>query len=326
MTGTHASNQRSSSSSAESAGSKVLDQAGMSWFLATARHRVENLFEPGSFVEFLPPSERVVSPHLDTFGLPSAFDDGVIVGRARLDGTDVLVAAQEGQFMGGTFAEVSGAKLVGLLRAARDNAELPRAVLLLLDSGGVRLQEANAGELAVAEVMRAVTEARSAGVVVVAAVGGRAGAFGGAGLTAATCSAIVVSEQGRIGVTGPEVIETNKGVEEFDSKDKALVWSVVGGRNRRLLGGADIYAEDSFDGFRKAIGEALKRASPFSLKSLRAEQKRLAKRAKRFAACEQAVDMWKELRVPDPAAIRDMDDASFIALLEKHGETSHDAR
>ena len=36
--------------------------------------------------------------------------------------------------------------------------------------------------------------------------------------------------------------------------------------------------------------------------------------------------MWKELRIPDPAAIRDMDDASFIALLEQHGETSHDAR
>ena len=35
----------------------------------------------------------------------------------------VLVAAQEGQFMGGTFAEVSGAKIVGLVRAARDHKE-----------------------------------------------------------------------------------------------------------------------------------------------------------------------------------------------------------
>ena len=204
-----------------------------SWFQATARQRITGLLGDGSFTEFLPPGDRVTSPHLHAFDLPSAFDDGVIVGRGELDGTPVLVAAQEGQFMGGTFGEVSGAKILGLLRAARDGGDgMPQTVLLLLDSGGVRLQEANAGELAVAEVMRAIAEARAAGVVVVAAVGGKSGAFGGAGLTAATCSAIVVSEQGRIGVTGPEVIETNKGVEEFDSKDKALVWSVVGGRNR----------------------------------------------------------------------------------------------
>ena len=48
--------------------------------------------------------------------------------------------------------------MVGLLRAARDHKDLPRTVLLLMDSGGVRLQEANAGELAVAELMRAIVE------------------------------------------------------------------------------------------------------------------------------------------------------------------------
>ncbi len=51
-------------------------------------------------------------------------------------------------------------------------------------SGCVRLQEANAGEPAVAEVMRAVAEARAAGIAVVAVVGGKSGAFDGAGLTA----------------------------------------------------------------------------------------------------------------------------------------------
>ena len=206
-----------------------------SWLQATARQRVDGLLDPGSFAEFLGPAERVQSPHLALFDLPAAFDDGVVVGRGKLDGHDVLLAAQEGQFMGGTFGEVSGAKIVGLLRAARDHHELPRTVLLLLDSGGVRLQEANAGELAVAEVMRAVVEARCAGVAVIALVGGKSGAFGGAGLTAATCSRIVISEEGRIGVSGPEVIETNKGVEEFDAANKALVWSVVGGKNRRLI-------------------------------------------------------------------------------------------
>ena len=147
--------------------------AEASWFQATARQRITGLLDEGSFTEVLPPTDRVRSPHLAAFDLPAAFDDGVVVGRGKLDGADVLVAAQEGQFMGGTFAEVSGAKILGLLRAARDGgAGIPRTVLLLLDSGGVRLQEANAGELAVAEVMRAIVEARSVGVAVVAAVGG----------------------------------------------------------------------------------------------------------------------------------------------------------
>jgi malonate decarboxylase beta subunit len=295
-----------------------------SWFLASARERLAGLLDPGSFIEILPPSDRVQSPHLALFDLPAAFDDGMVIGRARLDGREVLVAAQEGQFMGGTFAEVSGAKLLGLLRAARDGAELP--VLVLLDSGGVRLQEANAGELAVAEVMRAITEARSAGVAVIALVGGRSGAFGGAGLTAATCSRIAISEQGRLGVTGPEVIETNQGVEEFDSKDKALVWSVTGGRTRRLIGGADAYVMDTMAGFREAALALLERVPAFDLRTLQAEQERLAARQARLGGCSSATEMWAILGIADPEGVRDMDDEAFAALAAKVKGLDHDGR
>ena len=297
-----------------------------SWLQATARQRVTGLLDPDSFTEFLQPSERVQSPHLHLFDLPSAFDDGVVIGRGTLDGVPVLLAAQEGQFMGGTFGEVSGAKIVGLLRAARDHRHLPRTVLLLLDSGGVRLQEANAGELAVAEIMRAVIEARRAGVAVIALVGGRAGAFGGAGLTAATCSRIVVSEPGRIGVSGPEVIETNKGVEEFDSKDKALVWSVAGGKNRRLLGGADAFAPDSMDGFRAAARAILGQVPPFDLRAMRAEQDRLAEREALFNGCEDAVSMWAILGIDQPDAVSAMDTDSFVTLANGIKGANHDAR
>jgi malonate decarboxylase beta subunit len=304
----------------------VGSRGAANWFSATARQRVSGLLDEGSFIEFLDPSQRVKSPHLHLFDLPAAFDDGVIIGRGSLDGEPVLIAAQEGQFMGGTFAEVSGAKIVGLLRAARDHKELPRTVLLLLDSGGVRLQEANAGELAVAEVMRAIAQARYAGVTVIAAVGGKAGAFGGAGLTTGTCSRIVVSEQGRIGVTGPEVIETNKGVEEFDSANKALVWSVVGGKNRCLIGGADIFAKATIDGFRKAIRSVMGKAPAFDLKTLQAEQKRLRARVQKFSDCDDAVSMWKKLGITRPEAVRDMDDDAFLELAHGMKETAHDAR
>ena len=238
----------------------------------------------------------------------------------------MLLAAQEGQFMGGTFGEVSGAKIVGLLRAARDHKDLPRTVLLLLDSGGVRLQEANAGELAVAEVMRAVVEARCAGVAVIAVVGGKSGAFGGAGLTAGTCSRVVISEEGRIGVSGPEVIETNKGVEEFDAANKALVWSVVGGKNRRLIGGADAFASDTMSGFRKAVIAVIGKAPSFNLATLKAEQARLARRREQLGGCDDAVGMWKALGISDPEAIRDMGDGPFVKIADGVKEANHDAR
>jgi malonate decarboxylase beta subunit len=296
------------------------------WFDATARQRVTGLLDPGSFTEFIGPSERVQSPHLKMFDLPSAFDDGVIVGRGKLKGKDVLIAAQEGQFMVGTFGEVSGAKMLGLVRAARDHKELPQTVLLLLDSGGVRLQEANAGELAVAELMRAIVQARCAGVAVIALVGGKSGAFGGAGLTASTCSRIVISEQGRIGVSGPEVIETNKGVEEFDAQDKALVWSTDGGKNRRLIGGADAFAEDSMDGFRAAAEAVLAKVPSLDLKTMQAEQERLTARQQQLGSCDDAVSMWRILGIKDPAAVRDMDGKDLTALANGIKEANHDAR
>jgi malonate decarboxylase beta subunit len=297
-----------------------------SWYQATARQRLAGLLDSNSFVEFLGPSERIESPHLHIFDLPRAFDDVVIVGRGALDGAPVLVAAQEGQFMGGTFGEVSGAKLVGLVRAARDHKELPQTILLLLDSGGVRLQEANAGELAVAEFMRAIAQARTAGVAVIALVGGKSGAFGGAGLTVGVCSRVVVSEQGRIGVSGPEVIETNKGVEEYDSRDKALVWSVCGGKNRRLIGMADAFAVDSMEGFRNAAKAQMTQSAPFDLKTLQAEQKRLTARQEQFGDCDDASAMWKILGVKDPGAVADMDTPSFILLANGIKESNHEAR
>ena len=296
------------------------------WFDATARQRITGLLDPGSLTELIGPSERVQSPHLKMFDLPSAFDDGVIIGRGELNGRDVLIAAQEGQFMGGTFGEVSGAKILGLVRAARDRKELPQIVLLLLDSGGVRLQEANAGELAVAELMRAIVQARCAGVAVIALVGGKSGAFGGAGLTASTCSRIVISEQGRIGVSGPEVIETNKGVEEFDAQDKALVWSTDGGKNRRLIGGADAFAEDSMDGFRAAAETVLAKVPSLDLKTMQAEQERLTARHQRLGACDDAVSMWRILGIKDPEAVRDMDGKDLTALANGIKEANHDAR
>ncbi|GEP11213.1 biotin-independent malonate decarboxylase subunit beta [Methylobacterium gnaphalii] len=302
----------------------VTDPGSQSWYEASARQRIAALVDAGTFEEFLGPAERAMSPHLPLFDLPRAFDDGIVVGRGKLDGRPVLVAAQEGRFMGGAFGEIHGAKLVGLLRAAI--ASKPAAVLILFDTGGVRLQEANAGETAIAETMRAIVDARAAGIPVIGLIGGRAGCYGGGGLIAGTCSRLAVSESGRISVSGPEVIETNKGAEEFDSRDRALVWRTMGGKHRRLTGAADAYCADTVAAFREAAITLVGTAPAFDLATLEAEQARLEARVKRFGDCRDATEIWARLGVNDPDAVPAMTDAAFAKTASSVTEASHDAR
>src|SRR5258707_5803278 len=118
--------------------SRVANSKTASWYEASARQRVRLMLDAGSFQEFIGPEQREQSPHLRVFDLPTQFDDGIVVGRGRIAGTSIFVAAQEGRFMGGAFGEVHGAKLTGLLRAARDTKSVP--VLILFDTGGGGLQ------------------------------------------------------------------------------------------------------------------------------------------------------------------------------------------
>ena len=195
--------------------------SNISYAECSGRERLLRIVDPGSFHEWLPPAQRLTSPHLAQLGVPSSFDDGVAIGRATLAGRPVFVAAQEGEFMGGGVGEVHGAKLVGLLRRAlRDR---PDAVLLLAESGGVRLHEANAGLIAVSEVMRALLDVRAAGIPVIVLIGGANGCFGGMGIVARCADRVVMSDIGRLAMSGPEVIEASHGVDEFDARDRRMV-------------------------------------------------------------------------------------------------------
>jgi len=287
-----------------------------SWFEATARRRLAGLLDAGSFHEILPPAESQPSPHLAQLDLPGAFDDGVVVCGGRLAGQSVLVAAQEGQFMGGAVGEIHGAKIVGLLRRAA--REKPAAVLLLIDSGGVRLHEANAGLIAISEIMRAVLDARAAGVPVLALIGGSCGAFGGVGIVAKLCSAIVISEEGRLALSGPEVIETVMGVEEFDSKDRALVWRITGGKHRYLMGDCAALVEDDIPAFRAGTVELLAgwtEPAP-GLVQLRAGQQALESRLAAYASYRDGLQVWAALGVAQPENVPLLDRDRLVALKE----------
>ncbi|WP_295957125.1 biotin-independent malonate decarboxylase subunit beta [Rhodoferax sp.] len=285
----------------------------ISYVECTARERLAQVLDRGSFHEWLPPAERITSPHLAQLGVPSAFDDGVAIGRATLDGHPIFVAAQEGEFMGGGVGEVHGAKLVGLLqRALRDR---PQAVLVLAESGGVRLHEANAGLIAVSEVMRAVLDVRAAGIPVIFLIGGANGCFGGMGIVARCADHIVMSDVGRLAMSGPEVIEASHGVDEFDSRDRALVWRTTGGKHRWLTGDCDALVEDDVAAFRRAAIAALQAAQPVSLAALEAEHALLAARLRPLASGgDEATALWQRLGIADAARVPDMDVAELNTL------------
>lgn len=285
-----------------------------SYFDSSARERLLATVDAGTFHEFLPPSARVASPHLRQLDQPVAFDDGIVIGSARLGGQPILVAAQEGGFLGGAIGEVHGAKLVGLIDRAR--VEKPAAVVLILDSGGVRLHEANAGLVAVSELIRAVLAARLKGIRFIGLIGGSGGCFGGTGLIARCCDALVMSEEGRLAMSGPEVIETVHGVEEFDSRDRALVWRVTGGKHRYLIGEIDELVEDDAAAFRDAAIRLLSLPGGLSLADVEREHGQLQRRWTRFAEAEDPTDIWRALGIADPAQLSMLTAAEFVALAE----------
>jgi malonate decarboxylase beta subunit len=223
-----------------------------------ARARAKALLDPGSMRELCGPFDRLESPWLEPQGIVPQSDDGVIIARGTVNGHAVVVASIEQGFQGGGTGEVSGAKISQALRlaAADCRAGRPTAALLLLETGGVRLQEANLGLNAVAEICSALLELRPLAPVI-GVVAGQVGCFGGDGIIAGLCTHMIVTPQGRIGLNGPAVIEQEAGVAEFDSSDRALIWAVDGGEQRHAIGLADVLVADDVDALRDAVGESL---------------------------------------------------------------------
>ena len=229
----------------------------------TARERIRALLDKGTFRELLGPFDRIESPWLAMQNIVCQADDGAVIARGTLGGEPALIAAIEPAFQGGSIGEVSGAKIAAALELALGEFEAGRTIrpVVLFATGGVRLQEANLGLAAIAEIQAAIVALR-AHVPVVGVIGGMVGCFGGMSLAAALCTELVMTRQARLGMNGPEVIEQEAGIEELDSGDRRLIWSMIGGEERVAVGLADTLVEDDTDQVRDAVLAAFKRGVP----------------------------------------------------------------
>jgi malonate decarboxylase beta subunit len=240
----------------------------MSFIELSARERAQALFDQGTYRELLGPFDRLESPWLPMQGVVPQADDGMIVARGALEGKESAILAIEGKFQGGSIGEVSGAKIAAALDLAHQDAEegRPVQVLLLLETGGVRLQEANLGLEAIAEINSSLVALRQH-VPVVGVISGMVGCFGGMSINAGLCSYLIMTRQGRLGLNGPEVIEEQSGVEEFDSRDRQLIWAVNGGEQRYATGFADALVDDDVEQIRQSVIEAFGRGVPSTHRS-----------------------------------------------------------
>jgi malonate decarboxylase beta subunit len=214
-----------------------------------ARERARAILDEGSMRELIGAFDRVKSPWLVQQGIVAQADDGVIVAKGTIDGRSAVVLAIEGSFQGGSLGEVAGAKMAGALElAAADNRQgIPTRAVLLLETGGVRLQEANLGLAAIADIHAAITDLRRYQPVI-AIIAGTVGCFGGMAVTAALCSYVIVTREARYGLNGPQVIEQEAGIAEYDSRDRPFIWSLSGGEQRYATGFADrLVADDVHD-------------------------------------------------------------------------------
>lgn len=237
-----------------------------------ARQRAKALLDAGSFRELLDPFQRVMSPWLERQGVVPQADDGVVIAKGSVDGLPVVIAAIEGAFQGGSLGEVGGAKIAGALElAAEDNRKgLPTRAVLLLETGGVRLQEANLGLAAIADIHAAMVDLQQYQPVV-GVVAGSVGCFGGMSIAAALCSYLLVTQEARLGLNGPQVIEQEAGIEEYDSRDRPFIWSLTGGEQRFASGLVDRYVADDVAKIRQQVGELLQQGLPARPRSQRAE-------------------------------------------------------
>ena len=102
----------------------------------TARERIEQLLDPGSFAEF----DELARHRATDFGIDEnrPYGDGVVTGHGTVDGRPVCVFSQDFTVFGGSLGEVYGEKIVKVMDHALKTG---CPVIGINDGGGARIQE-----------------------------------------------------------------------------------------------------------------------------------------------------------------------------------------
>ena len=244
-------------------GNHESESFGHSFVEMSVRQRCQYLFDEGSAQELLGCEAQLTSPWLPKQGIVSQSDDGGVVMLGQINGRRCVVLGIEGGFQGGAIGEVSGAKMAAALDLARQDNQrgVKTHVVIVLETGGVRLQEANLGLAAIADIHSAIIGLNDY-VPVVGIVAGAVGCFGGMSIAAGLCSKLIVTREARLGLNGPAVIEQEAGIAEYDSSDRPFIWGITGGEQRYRSHLVDHLVEDDANAIKQQLVKTLQSGKP----------------------------------------------------------------
>jgi acetyl-CoA carboxylase carboxyltransferase component len=167
----------------------------------TARERIHQLLDPGSFHEM----DGFRTHRHDKFGMDEQRypGDSVITGYGKIDGRMVCVYAQDFTVLGGSFSEVQGQKVSKIIDLA---IEAGAPVIGIMDSVGARIQEGVYSLAAYSELFWRNTQASG----VIPQISLMVGPCAGGSVYAPGLTDFVIMTEGtsHMFITGPKVIET----------------------------------------------------------------------------------------------------------------------
>ena len=189
----------------------------------TARERIEQLIDPGTFQEI----GMFVSHRASGLGMEKShpFTDGVVTGWGKVDGRLVYVFAQDFTIMGGSVGEAHGMKIANLLDMARQNGA---PVIGLNDSGGARIQEGVEALAGYGQIFHRNVQASGVVPQISVILGPCAG--GAVYSPAITDFIFMVEKTAHMFITGPEVVKAVTHQEvSFDQLGGATIHSTQSG-------------------------------------------------------------------------------------------------
>jgi acetyl-CoA carboxylase carboxyl transferase subunit beta len=140
---------------------------------------------------------------LDASVQATGLKEGVIVGFGRLDGLDIIIAAQEYGFIAGSMGVVVGEKLT---RAIERAIEQRCPIIIVCCSGGARMMEGTLSLMQMAKVSGALARLSQAGLPYIAVLTDPT--TGGVTASFAMLGDMNIAEpKAQIGFAGPRVIE-----------------------------------------------------------------------------------------------------------------------
>jgi len=149
-------------------------------------------------------------------------------------GLPVRIALTDRLISGGSFGvEECDALSRHLERSLNDAMPL----VLVLDSGGARLDSGLAGLSAFRRMYRTALDVRMNGVPMNALL--LRNCFGGASMLAMLCATRSAQRKARVGMSGPAIIEALSGKADLDSSDRAAVGALFGAPARADSGAID---------------------------------------------------------------------------------------